>query len=324
MNLKNGSNLSLFGPNQAAAAKTCLEPHFTLLSLSYDMWETFLSISGSTYLYRASTDLAFQGMLIDADGAYDGDLTISLDPGLDIRIPNHQLIVPEYDFNASGEASIDNGTSVREVLIGSLQQVNANDMLVLGLPFFTSAYMLVDNDNEEVTLWQAQASTAQDLVAVGTPDCTPTPSASPTPSPSPSSVLHSAVARATVSGGAIAGAAIGGLIGIAIVVGAFLLVKQRQKKAKNEMDRDPGSSSPEPLTSYGKPELASDQIPPQEMPLVRNTGYRLAPYELSENRNYGELPAEPPPVPEKEGSAVSAIELSTAPKTPKSGRFNRI
>ncbi len=69
MNLKNGSNLSLFGPNQAAAAKACLEPHFTLLSLSYDMWKTFLSISGSKYLYRASTYLAWQGMVIDADGA---------------------------------------------------------------------------------------------------------------------------------------------------------------------------------------------------------------------------------------------------------------
>jgi len=69
MNLKNGSNISLFGPNHAAAAKACIEPHFTSLSLSYDMWETFLSVSGSTYLYRASISLAFQGMLIDADGA---------------------------------------------------------------------------------------------------------------------------------------------------------------------------------------------------------------------------------------------------------------
>lgn len=70
MNLKNGSNLSLFGPNEAAAAKTCLEPHFTTLSLSYDMWEAFLSISGSTYLDRANTDIAFQGMLIEAYEAY--------------------------------------------------------------------------------------------------------------------------------------------------------------------------------------------------------------------------------------------------------------
>lgn len=200
-------------------------------------------------------------------------------------------------------------------------------MLVMGSPFFTSAYMLVDNDNEEITLWQAQATTDQNLVAVGTPDCTPTPTPSPstssTPSTTPTSILHSAVARATISNEAIAGAIIGGLIGVAIVVGAFLLIRRRHRKNPTKIIKDHIPDSPDPPPSYTKPELASDLVPPLEMPLIQHTGYMIAPYELSEGREYGELPSEPPPVPEKE-AGVAAYEMSSAPKTPKKGSFRRI
>jgi len=77
--------------------------------------------------------------------SYDGDLTISIDPGLDIRIPNHQLVVPDYDINDQGQEYIKNNSN-REVLINSLQDVNANDMIVLGLPFFTSGTYFLRRD----------------------------------------------------------------------------------------------------------------------------------------------------------------------------------
>ncbi len=201
-------------------------------------------------------------------------------------------------------------------------------MLVLGLPFFTSAYMLVDNDKEEITLWQAQASKAQDLVAVGTPDCRPSVSASASvPTNSPTSILHPGVARATISNGAIAGASVGGLLGIVTVFAAFLLLRRRSNRRRTaEPIKNLTSDLPSPPAEYAKPELASDQIPPQEMPLVQHTRYDLAPYELSEGRDYGELPAEPPAVPEKDSLVSASIihEMSTAPKTPKKGRFSRV
>jgi len=84
--------------------------------------------------------------------------------------------------------------------------------------------MLVDNDNQEITLWQAQASKAQNLAPVGEPAC-PSPSSAipqpPSPTSSPPSIIQSAVARATLSKGAIAGASVGGVIGIAVVLGAI-------------------------------------------------------------------------------------------------------
>jgi len=58
------------------------------------------------------------------------------------------------------------------------------------------------------------------------------------------------------------------------------------------------------------------------MPLMQNPGYALAPYEMSESRDYGELPSGPPPVPEKEGR-VSFYEISGGPKTPKTPKRMR-
>lgn len=69
MNLKNGSSPSLFGSNKAMAARACVEPHFDTLSLSQSMWETFLRISGSTYVGRSNSVIAFYGMLAETDGA---------------------------------------------------------------------------------------------------------------------------------------------------------------------------------------------------------------------------------------------------------------
>ena len=69
MNLKNGSSLSLLGVNKATVARACVEPHFSTLSLSQAMWEKFLSISGSTYVGRSNSVIAFYGMLIETDGA---------------------------------------------------------------------------------------------------------------------------------------------------------------------------------------------------------------------------------------------------------------
>lgn len=69
MNLKNGSSPSLFGADHATAQKACVEPHFNTLSLPLDLWQTFLAISGSTYVDRSLSPLAFFGMLVEADGA---------------------------------------------------------------------------------------------------------------------------------------------------------------------------------------------------------------------------------------------------------------
>lgn len=120
--------------------------------------------------------------------SYDGDMTITISPGLDIRIPNHQLVSPDYHFNAEGSLTEPNST-VRELLFNSLQEANANDMPVLGRPFLASSYLFVDNDRQEFTLWPGNpTATEEEIIPVGTTTtCIPNigtatpPAASPTP-----------------------------------------------------------------------------------------------------------------------------------------------
>lgn len=69
MNLKNGSSPSLLGSSKATVARACVEPHFDKLSLSQDMWNAFLKLSGSNFVRRSTSVLSFYGMIVQADGA---------------------------------------------------------------------------------------------------------------------------------------------------------------------------------------------------------------------------------------------------------------
>lgn len=165
--------------------------------------------------------------------------------------------------------------------------------IVLGGPFFSSAYMMVDNDREQFTLWRANPTTDADIVAVTPPGCiestvaAATPSQAPSPSAMPTTTPPS---QATVSKGTIIGAVVGGLAGIALFSGAFIFFrKARKKKDTGNTDKNEESSGSISPILY-KPELAADRHPPQELPLVQNTGYTLAPYEMSEGRVHSELP----------------------------------
>ena len=237
---------------------------------------------------------------------YDGNLTISIDPGLDITIPNHQLVVPEYNTDSTGQNYIKDGTK-REVLINSLQQVNANDKIVLGLPFFTSAYMMVDNDREQFTIWKSQATTDSNLFAMPPLHCdTPATSARPSPTspashtPSVTDAIHEPT---PISSGTIAGAVVGGFAGTALfLLGFFFIWRRRRTRMQGKgvvKGSRIGSHPVSPI--YYKPELASDRQPPQEMADFRDPGQTDAPYEMPEGRSRQELPAK--------GSAALIYEM---------------
>lgn len=154
---------------------------------------------------------------------------------------------------------------------------------------------MVDNDREEFTLWKADPTTDADIIAVTPPGCIESTTAASTPSQEP---LPSAMpttpppSQATVSKGTIIGAVVGGLAGIAFFSGAFIFFqKARNKKDTGKTDENEESSGSISPILY-KPELAANRHPPQELPLVTNTGYTLAPYEMSEERVRSELPEE--------------------------------
>ena len=221
--------------------------------------------------------------------SYDGDLTISIDPGLDITVPNHQLVVPNYGINAQGQQYVDNSSN-REVLIYSNQGINKNDMPALGLSFFTSAYIMVDEDHQQFTLWKSQPSTTQNLVALRAPVCD-APSSTTIAQPSstaagPSSSLGSGGATHGVSKGAESGIILGSLAGVALLLGTLLSLRarrqgHRQRKSAKAEARDSRSPDGSRGSPYFKPELPSDTHPPQELPLERDSDYALAPFEMS-------------------------------------------
>ncbi|RAL58481.1 hypothetical protein DID88_005185 [Monilinia fructigena] len=58
---------------------------------------------------------------------YAGDLTIELDSGISVRIPNDQLVVPNLSIDHTTGAMIANA-SEPELVLNAIQAVNANDL----------------------------------------------------------------------------------------------------------------------------------------------------------------------------------------------------
>ena len=143
----------------------------------------------------------------------------------------------------------------------------------------------MDNDHERFTLWQSNATTESNIVAVGSPDCNPA---------APSATSSATAAPATTTGprsgkdankDAIVGGVVGGSAALAVGMGVvYLLIrrKRHQRRALEETEKaehEPSNQSFDP--SWFKAELATDQQPPHEMALDRDPGYRLPPYELT-------------------------------------------
>ncbi|KAF6222241.1 hypothetical protein HO133_001327 [Letharia lupina] len=289
MNLNNGSNISIIGKSRGSAMRACIEPDYSPMTLSEDIWWAFTNVTGVAETGRSVSPINLWGMMIPTNGAYDGDLTFSIYPDLDITIPNHQLIVPDIEINSEGQGYPSSSTEV-EVLINSLQGSNTNDMPLFGMPFLSSAYLMVDNDRRQFTLSQSQQSTTSNLVAIGPPACN-TPAPSHTPQPLPSILASPTPTPKSSSGtpkGAIAGAVVGGLAIIAICIGVFFVQKKRRAQrlagiqkqeygAVAEAVKNPEYSDNQVCTTS---EMSSHRQPPQEMPLDRDSRKGIAPHEL--------------------------------------------
>ena len=68
MNLKNGSDLDIFSSSAGNDMQGCISPDYPLISLSENVWNSFVSVSGSRETGRAN-GTNFRGMLISKSGA---------------------------------------------------------------------------------------------------------------------------------------------------------------------------------------------------------------------------------------------------------------
>ena len=154
---------------------------------------------------------------------YDGDLSFTFASGLQIRVPNHQLVVPDVVVNEFGVPTFNDST--RAININSLQEINKDDTPSLGQTFLTAAYLLVDFDQNQFVLWQSNPTLDTNIMAIGpdatctssiVPDTTYTTYPLPTGSPSPSGVPGSSGSRP--SNEVIIGGTIGGVVFLTLLV----------------------------------------------------------------------------------------------------------
>ncbi|KUL91884.1 hypothetical protein ZTR_01060 [Talaromyces verruculosus] len=166
---------------------------------------------------------------LSTDTPFGGDLEITLEGGLAIRIPNDQLVVPDEYLDQNGIWQ-DNSTG-QDLLINA--ETGSDPLASLNRYFFSAAYLAVNQDAGQFTLWEAHTTPNQNLVGLDERNqvvsafCSSTPSSivsssTPAPSPQPNGL----------SGGTIAGIVVGVVGGVALVIGAGILFLRYQKKNK--------------------------------------------------------------------------------------------
>ncbi|KAJ4269824.1 hypothetical protein NW762_001493 [Fusarium torreyae] len=180
-------------------------------------------------------------LLLEAPGAFDGDITFHLDSGLQVRVPNDQYIVPSVDIDRSGARVTK--TDVKELLMNGV----ADQPATLGRYFLTAAYLMVNHDAGTFTLWQANPSEKSKLVRVfdeetaekcgGDASGIIQPTASATPAEGKETqTTEESEAASSPSGAVIGGAVAVGVVGLGVVcLGVFLLLRRRRNsRPENE------------------------------------------------------------------------------------------
>ena len=220
----NDASASLFGNAKGTALRTCIKPDIPLITSPTNIWNAFSAAIGGTYI-GPSPSYKLWGMNYATQGIFDGDLQFILSSGLELTIPNSQLVVPDVQVDSQGQMYVSNDT-VREILVYNLEDSNINDMSLLGQVFLTSVYMHVDNEREQFTLWQAKPTTDEDLIVVQSASLS---SCNSTPAPeNPKGEVPSASSKRQISSGAIAGIILGALLAVLTGIILAFLFKRRK------------------------------------------------------------------------------------------------
>ncbi|KAG9254075.1 aspartic peptidase domain-containing protein [Emericellopsis atlantica] len=256
LNFPNGTTKSLF-TSESKSFSACLVPDYpVIMTIPQDPYfERFQEITQTTISERTAGLSYYSVLYDDGDDPYEGDLTIEIQSGPSIRIPNHQLVTPQkyIDEDTRGWAA---NASKPNLLLNPIQDVNANDLPKLGRYFLSSAYVMLNQDAGEFTLWSSNPTDVEDLVAIDekgdelTEFCNPTPTPSPSsdPSSSPTGELVGGEStggedpgeESTMSTGTIVGIAVGGAAGLGAIVAAVVILwrRRRRNKTRDVLNRD--------------------------------------------------------------------------------------
>jgi hypothetical protein len=185
-------------------------------------------------------------------------LSLVIDGTSKFTLSNDILILPQEYVASDGEFKTD--ASAPRILLAPTSNVNVNDVSIIGRPFFSAAYIMVDLDAETWTIWQANATTDTRLVSVGG-DCAEKPKVNTKPpeitpsgvvatnestsrgnetadTPATSAPVNQASAELKV--GAIAGIAVDAVFGSGLLAGALVICwlrgRRQTKRSTSETD----------------------------------------------------------------------------------------
>ena len=195
-------------------------------------------------------------------------MTVRVDPDIEIRIPNHQLIMPVYGADASGHLYI-NDTDNKKIRLWtdtSPPGPPEEETIALGRSFMSSTYLLVDYDRGNFTIWPSRATNETDLVPIGPSSCDQAAPATPSGSRTQYKISH----------GTLAGSIVGACSGLALLITIPCLITRRHKRRKREQSNIHHQAeenlnwwrrwqqSQGPFWSQSKPELPDE---PRSKPL---------------------------------------------------------
>ncbi|KAL8650609.1 MAG: hypothetical protein Q9210_003720, partial [Variospora velana] len=292
LNLKNGTSTGILPLSAGIAIRACVTPEVPWLTMPGEIFAKLLYMSDyAGDRPNRTRGINYNGMIFKANEIYDGDLTIKLASGFEVKVPNHQLVIPDYAIGTPGFI-IEANPRVRELLINSLEGGSRDHMPILGVPFLSSVYLLVDQDHEEFTLWKYDPTlTEKRLVPIGltcgggfdgAASSTTTDSASPLP--------RASSGGRSLSTGSIVGIVIGTLAGLAVISVLFCLYYRWRKRLSQEAapaaasNPDGGNRQGSSLVGFKPDPYAQDHFT-SELPLERHTGYSLQPYEIAAQPN---------------------------------------
>jgi hypothetical protein len=129
-------------------------------------------------------------------------------------------------------------------------------MPYLGQPFFTAAYLMVNQDEQKFSIWENKAVDSEDYQAIQS-DGTVCKAAVPSPTASAQATKDST----GLSGGAIAGIVVGVVAFVALVGALAATIIYQKKKAQKQNALDDGYGN-----SGNRYSSASPRRPPVEVP----------------------------------------------------------
>ncbi|KAL1850732.1 hypothetical protein Daus18300_012810 [Diaporthe australafricana] len=270
LNKRNGQDANIL--QTQVEVPCCIVPQRQfLMEAPYFIMQAFEGSTGMNGSTR-SKGLHWSAPTYSATNAYNGDLTIRLSNGPSIRVPNTQFLVPHVDIADNG-TRVTNDTQV-DFLFNNAE---GSRVATLGRYFLTAAHLMVNHDANTFTLWQAAPYTSEPVLV---------PVIGESENQSCSSIDDSSIPSHTTSSisvGAVAGAAVGGVaVAAAIAIAVFLTVRRRRR---NRLAARPGpvEHSGNNTDEYTKPYVLSEmphEVRPQEMeePQLQREGYRVSEY----------------------------------------------